>query len=123
MTKKNCQNERKNVSRLIYLVLADTLSVKDAILKFPKDVNDASIKAAFHAIVHRDADEDLRRQDIDYKEEQDDYLEFIAQILQEGNPLPKNVIKSYNKYYKDAAIPGSESMKGLIKSLCRFLNV
>lgn len=123
MTKNNYQSERKDVSRLIYLVLADTLSVKDAILKFPTDVNDSTIKTAYHALVHREADEDLRREDLEYKDEQDDYLEFIAQILQEGKPLPKNVIKSYNKYYKDAYIPHSESMKGLVKSLCKFLNV
>lgn len=123
MGKGQFQRERKDVSRLIYLVLADTLSVKEAMLKFPKDINDASIKAAYHALVHREADEDLRREDLDYKDEQDDYLEFLAQILQEGKPLPKNVIKSYNKYYKDANTPHSESMKGLIKSLCKFLNV
>lgn len=123
MGKDQYQRERKDVSRLIYLVLADTLIVREAILKFPKDANDASIKAAYHALVHREADEDLRREDLDYRDEQDDYLEFIAQILQEGNPLPKNVIKSYNKYYKDANTPHSESMKGLIKSLCKFLNV
>lgn len=123
MGKEQYQRERKDVSRLIYLVLADTLGVREAILKFPKDINDASIKAAYHALVHREADEDLRREDLDYRDEQDDYLEFLAQILQDGKPLPKNVIKSYNKYYKDANIPHSESMKGLIKSLCKFLNV
>ena len=59
----------------------------------------------------------------DYKEEQDDYIEFIAQIMQEGSPLPKNIIKSYDKFYKNVAMPYSKSMKGLIRSLCRFLNV
>ena len=46
MVKKKYKEERKIVSRLIYMVLAETLHVKDAILKFPKDINDESIKAA-----------------------------------------------------------------------------
>lgn len=123
MSRKDYKEDRKNVSRLIYMVLAETLHVKDAILRFPKDTNDATIKTAYHALVHFEADEDYRRTDLDYKDEQDDYLEFIAQILQEGNALPKNIIKSYDKYYKNANLPNSENMKGLIKSLCRFLNV
>lgn len=123
MAKKNYKEERKIVSRLIYMVLAETLSAREAILKFPKDINDSTIKAAYHALVHREADEDFRLRDIEYKDEQDDYLEFIAQTLQDGNALPQNIIKSYDKYYKNAKTPSSESMKGLIKSLCRFLNV
>lgn len=123
MVRKNYKEERKIVSRLIYLVLAETLHVKDAILKFPKDATDESIKAAYHALVHFEADEDLRKRDLDYKDEQDDYLEFIAETLQNGGELPKNMIKSYDKYYKGANTPSSESMKGLLKSLCKFLNV
>lgn len=123
MIKRGYVEERKSVARLIYMVLADTLHVKDAILRFPKDINDSSIKTAYHALIHREADEEFRRTDLDYKEEQDDYLEFIAEILQLGNALPKNIIKSYDKYYKNIQTPHSESMKGLIESLCRFLNV
>jgi hypothetical protein len=123
MGKKGYTEERKIVSRLIYMVLTDTLTVREAILKFPQDVNDSTVKTAYHALVHRESDEDFRRENLDYKDEQDDYLEFIAQILQTGDALPKNIIESYNKYYKDANMPHSESMKGLIKSLCKFLNV
>lgn len=123
MIKKKYNEERKFVSRLIYMVLAETLHVKDAILKFPKDINDESIKAAYHALIHLEADEDFRKKDLNYKDEQDDYLEFIAEILQTGKTLPQNIIKSYDKYYKNTTTPHSNSMKGLIKSLCRFLNV
>lgn len=123
MAKKEYREERKNVSRLIYMVLAETLSVKEAILRFPKDTNDATIKTAYHALIHHEADEDFRKNNLDYKDEQDDYLEFIAQILQTGDALPQNIIKSYDKYYKNVNTPHSESMKGLIKSLCKFLNV
>lgn len=123
MKNNDYKEERKIVSRLIYMVLAETLHVREAILRFPKEANDTSIKAAYHALVHYEADEDMRRRDLAYKEEQDDYVEFIAQIMQEGNPLPKNIIKSYDKFYKNVAMPYSKSMKGLIRSLCRFLNV
>jgi len=123
MAKKDYKEERRIVSRLIYMVLAETLHVRDAILRFPKDADDSTIKTAYHALIHMEADEDFRRRDMDYKEEQDDYLEFIAQIMQSGDALPRNIIKSYDKYYKNIDTPHSESMKGLLKSLCKFLNV
>jgi hypothetical protein len=123
MVKQNYIEEKKVVSRLIYSVLTETLSVKEALLKFPKDANEPSIKASYHALVHFEADEDLRRRDILYKDEQNDYLEFIAEVFQKGEVLPENIIRSYNKYYKDATTPQSSGMKGLIKNLCKFLNV
>lgn len=123
MSKKEYREERKNVSRLIYMVLAEMLDVKEAVLRFPKDINDATIKTAYHALVHYEADEDFRKNNLDYKDEQDDYLEFIAQILQTGNALPQNIIKNYDEYYKNINTPHSKSMKGLIKSLCKFLNI
>lgn len=123
MVTNEYREERKNVSRLIYMVLAETLSVKDAIFRFPKDTTDATIKTAYHALVHRESDEEFRKTDLDYKDEQDDYLEFIAQILQNGDSLPQNIINSYNKYYKGVEMPSSGNMKGLLKSLCKFLNV
>ena len=123
MVKKSLIEDRKFVSRLIYLVLAETLHVREAILKYPKDVEDESLKATYHALIHLEADEDLRRRDLDYKDEQDDYLEFLAETLSSGSELPKNFIKSYNKYYKNTNTPHSDSMKGLLKSICKFLNV
>lgn len=123
MVKNDYKEEREKVSRLIYRVLAENLCVREAILQFPTDVDDTSIKTAYHALVHLEADEDLRRRDLLYKDEQDNYLEFIAEILQKGEALPHNIIKSYDKYYKNINPPYSKSMKGLIKSLCKFLNV
>jgi hypothetical protein len=123
MVKKDCKEERKIVSRLIYMVLAESLHVRNAILKFPKDSNDFTLKTAYHALIHLEADEEYRKTDLEYKEMQNDYLEFIAQTLQDGNVLPQNIIKSYDKYYKNIQTPHSKSMKGLLKSLCRFLNV
>lgn len=123
MVKKDYKGEREKVSRLIYQVLTETLCVREAILRFPEDINDKSIKVAYHALIHLEADEELRRGDLTYKDEQDDYLEFIAETLQTGNELPQNFIMSYDEYYKNINTPTSKSMKGLIKSLCKFLNV
>lgn len=123
MSKENYKEERKIVSRLIYMVLAETLAVREALLKFPKEISDSTTKTAYHALVHMEADDDLRRMDLDYKDEQDDYLEFIAQTMQNGDALPQNIIKSYDKYYKNISLPYAKNMKGLLKSLCKFLNV
>ena len=123
MVKKNINEERKFVSRLIYKVLTDSLSIKDSLLNYPKDTDDESLKAAYHALMHREADEDLRKTDLLYKEEQDSFLEFVAQTFEKGESLPDNVIKSYKNYYKDINTPRAKGMKGLIKNLCKFLNV
>lgn len=123
MTKSDLKERRKNISRLIYMILAENLTVKEAIMKFPKGTDDPTLRTVYHALIHLEADEELRQKDIEYKEEQNDYLEFLAEILQEGKALPQNIITSYDKYYKNIEIPRSENMKGLIKSLCRFLNV
>lgn len=120
---KDYSEDRKKVSELISRVLANSLCVREAILKFPKDVDDSTIRTAYHALVHFEADEDMRKSDLAYKEEQDDYLEFVAKVLQKGEALPKNVVKNYEKYYKNIQTPRSNSMKGLMKSLCKFLNV
>lgn len=123
MVKNKDIEERKFVSRLIYAVLTEQLCVREAILKFPKELKDKTLKAAYHALVHFEADEDLRRRDNLYKRQQDDYLEFIAQTLEKGENLPDNVIRSYEKFYKNVEPFHSEGMKGLIKNLCKFLNV
>ena len=115
--------ERKFVADLIRQVLISRVCVREAILNFPRDTEDKSIHAAYHALVHYEADEDLRARDNLYKEEQDDYLEFIAQILEQGEDIPENIIKSYEKYYPCANIPHENNTKGFLKSFLRFLNI
>ena len=103
--------------------LCGSLSVREALLRFPKDVDDKSIISAWHALSHYEADEDLRRRDELYKEEQDDYIEFISYILDKGEDLPDNIIRSYGHYYKDANIPHTKDTKGFLESFFRFLNI
>lgn len=108
---------------MIIAVLTDRIIVREAIKKFPNNVKDSSIKCAYHALIHREADEDLRHRDLMYRDEQDSYLEQVARTLQQGNPLPKNIIKNYNQYYREIEINHSVTFKNIIKKLCKFLNV
>lgn len=116
-------NDRILVSRLIILVLTGQMPVRQALLNFPKDTNDTSIITAYHALIHYEADEDIRATDIAYKEEQDEYLEFIADTLSKNRTLPQNIIKSYKNYYSNVALPKDKSTRNIIKKICKFLNI
>ena len=120
---KNVQSARKYIGKLIIAVLTDRIIVREALKKFPHDVKDPSIKSAYHALIHREADEDIRRRDISYRDEQDSYLEQVAQTLLQGIELPKNIIKNYNTYYRDIEINHSNEFKIWLKRICKFLNV
>lgn len=120
---ENIQSARKYVGNLIINVLTDRIIVREALKLFPRDVKDASIKCAYHALVHREADEDIRRRDLLYRDEQDSYLEQVAQTLKQGLELPKNIIKNYNTYYRDIEINHSNEFKIWLKRICKFLNV
>lgn len=109
------------VSELIRKVLVGELTVQKALPLFPANTNDKSISAAFHALVHYEADEDLRRRDLLYKEEQDDYLTLIFQTLEKGESLPDNIIRNYEKYYKTADIPMPDDFKSNLIRFWRFL--
>ena len=102
-------NDRVFVAGLIRQVLISRMCVREAILNFPRDTKDKSIHAAYHALVHFEADEDLRRRDDLYREEQDDYLEFISQVLERGEDLPENINNNYEKYYACANIQHEEN--------------
>ena len=115
--------ERQIVSCLIKRVLASDLVVREAINSFPDDIEDESIKAAYHALVHYEADEDLRSKDDLYKEEQNDYLLMISETLAKGEDLPVNIISGYKEYYKTANIKNEDNFKGKLKSFFKMLNV
>lgn len=119
----NFIEDRRFVAGLIRQVLISRLCVREAILNFPHDTDDKSIHAAYHALVHYEADEDLRLCDTAYREEQDDYLEFISDVLERGEDLPENIIRNYEKYYSCANIPHEENAKGFFKGFFRFLNI
>ena len=117
------KENRAFVAVLIRKVLIGALTVGEAVRNFPFDTGDKSLEAAYHALVHREADEDLRRRDLNYRDAQDSYLEQLAQTLEQGKELPKNIIKNYNQYYRDIQINQTDFMKKLVKRLCKFMNV
>ena len=117
------KENRAFVVVLIRKVLIGALTVGEAVRNFPFDTGDKSLEAAYHALVHYEADEDLRRRDLMYREEQDEYMEMIAYTLDKGDSLPDNIIRNYEKYYSESSIPHKHDRKGAIRSFLRFLNV
>ena len=116
--------ERKIVARLIREVLIGKICVREAINQFPHpEIEDESIQACYHALVHFEADEDLRKRDLLYKDEQDSYLMMLSEILDKGEDLPFNIINSYKAFYKSANIPNTNDFKGKLKSFFKMLNV
>jgi hypothetical protein len=115
-------NDRKFASELLRLVRLGHLSVREAMLRYPKDTEDDSLIAAYHALIHYEADEDMRYKDIEYRDEQNDYLEFLAQTLVDGKELPRNIVADYEEYYKGIAKPWVNGLKGFFKEFTRFIN-
>lgn len=120
---ENDFDNRTYVALLIRKVLIGAITVGEAVRNYPFDTGDKSIEASYHALVHYEADEDLRRRDILYREEQDEYMEMISQTLERGESLPDNIIRNYEKYYPESNIPHSHDKAGSIKSFLRFLNI
>ena len=118
----NTTSNRKFIGRLIFEVLTERKNVREAIKLFP-ETKDKSIECAYHALVHYSADEEMRYKDIEYREAQDDYLEFLAQTLSEGKPLPKNIIDEYKPYYKGTARPWIDGWNGFWNEFKRFINI
>lgn len=116
------QDGKKQVSELISKVLSGEISVRESLEQFPCKIEDNSLQCAWHALVHFEADEDFRKKDIEYAQEQDSYLESIAFMLQNGESLPKNVIEEYNKYYDPVIKSETKTILNKIKSIFRFIN-
>lgn len=119
VSKISVEEARKKVSELIFKVLTNQLCVRDAIKLFPPDERDLSIQCAWHALIHYEADEDIKRLDKEYAEEQYNFLEMVAFTLRDGYPLPVNIIQDYNDYYTEAPLPSSNTIKGILNSLLR----
>ena len=115
--------QRKKVSDLIYKVLIGHCDVQTAIREFPPHERDYSLVAAWHALIHYDADEDLRAKDQIYADLQNENLEFIAGELSKGADLPNNLIKEYIDFYDDTLATKKNSWKNLWGIFKRPLNL
>lgn len=116
-------NDRQKVANLLRLVRIGQISTRQAVLSYPRDIEDESLIAAYHALIHYEADEDIRLRDPLFREEQDDYLEFVATILEKGEDLPQNIIDNYKKFYESAPILHKKGIKGFFKSFWKILNL
>lgn len=114
--------QRQLVGNIVIAVLTEQITVKQGLLLFPKGCEDPSIVAAWHAVCHYEADEDIKEKNIDYNNQQVELLELIAFEFKDGNPLPQNIVEAYKPYYKDDPISYENGLKGLIKRLFRFVN-
>ena len=111
------------VAELIEQVILDKITTSEALSKFPKNKDDINIKCAFDALVHREADEDLRKKIRDYAQVQDDYLIEICKYLKENEILPQNIISEYLKYHSEDLIWGEDKgIKNIFKKLKRMIN-
>lgn len=111
------------VSDLIIEVLTNKKTVLQALESFPKEKDDINIKCAFDALMHREADEDLRAKTLDYAQVQDDFLYDLAMILKDNENLPKNIIEQYQKFHKDNLIgEWDKPLKSILKNFKRMIN-
>ena len=62
--------QRKYVGNIIISVLTERIIVRRGLELFPKGCEDESVKTAWHALCHYEADEDIRKQDVEYNNEQ-----------------------------------------------------
>lgn len=114
--------QRQHVGNIIIGVLTERISVKKGLLLFPKGCEDPSIHAAWHALCHYEADEDIKRENRAFNDQQIELLEMIAFEFKDGNPLPQNIINAYKPYYQDDPISYESGLKGLVKKLLRFIS-
>lgn len=121
--RKNYIAERKAVSALIMDVLVGKLCVREALLKFPKNCEDKAIAVAWHALVHFEADEDIAKADVLFKDIQVDFLEGLYNILSQGHDLPENLIRGYNKYHNNVDTVNSAGREYFWHEMKKNLNI
>ncbi len=115
---------RQKVSELIISVITEQIPVRHALVNFPRTKFDKSIECAWHALIHYEADEDLRAKDVDFREEQDDFLYFLSTLLKDGKDLPANILNDYKNFHGKAPILANEkSFWAKLLKLFRFINV
>jgi len=113
---------REATGNILYSVISGAITPFDAVKYFPKNVEDVSLKIAWHALLHYDADEEIRAENPDYAQEQIRYIELLAKILVQGKELPANMLDDYENLYSDTILPKNYNWWGKLKEVFRFLN-
>ena len=116
-------NDRKLVAALIMDVLVGKVTVREALLKFPKNCEDKAVSVAWHALVHYEADEEVEKLDSLYRDIQVDFLEGLHNILIQGHDLPENLIRGYNKYHSGVDTVNSSGREYFWHEMKKNLNI
>ena len=119
---KDYTSQRQYVGNIVIAVITERITVQRALTLFPKGCDDPSVRAAWHALCHYEADEELKNKDIEFNNQQLELLEMIAFAFKDGEPLPQNIIKAYKPYYKDNPISYEKGLSGFLKKLFRFIS-
>lgn len=114
---------RKEISNTLFSVLSGEKTVLNALSNFPKNSYDESVNTCFHILMHLEADEDIRKKDAIYREEQDEFVLNMAQLLQNGEDIPINIIKEYNDFYGETLIYPEMNKENIIARLKKFINI
>ena len=113
---------RENTGKLLYMLIEGSISAFEATKYFPKNVDDISLKIAWHAMLHYDADEEIRIKNPDYAQEQILHIENLAKILSKGDELPQNMLDDYEEIYKTTVLPKNYNWLGKLKAFFRLIN-
>ena len=116
------RKEREATGKILFSLISGVLTSFEATKYFPKNSEDISVKIAWHALLHFDADEEIRLKDADFAQEQLNYLESLAKILSEGNELPHNMLQDYEALYMTTVMPKRYDFWGKLKAFFRFIN-
>ena len=119
---KLVRTAREAIGKLFYSMIEGVVPSRKVIDYVPRNIEDMSVKIAWHALLHYDADEDIRIKDPEYAQEQIKYIEFLAGILSKGEELPQNILDEYEELYKDTPLPKKYNWWGTLRSLFRFLD-
>lgn len=122
MSEEFIKEARIKAAGLLIQVVLQKMSVLEALKKLPKDLNDPSVSACFHILVHFESDEDLRKKDSLYKEVQDEFLVEAADTLSKGEPLPVTIIREYLDFYGSDLIYKKNTKENILKRLKRNIN-
>ena len=117
------QTAKQKVSQLISKVLTGKKDVKTAMKEFPAPNGDYSLVAAWHALIHYEADEDLREKDLEYATAQYEFLIFIAEQFAQDNDLPQNIIREYIDFYDDTLVAKKKSWRNCWGIFDKSLNI
>jgi len=113
---------RQKAALLIRSCLYDGYLVREALKRWPDSSDDPTLLCARHALIHFEADKEIHK-NTDYFDQQIEWMEQLINMLSKGQPIPKNIIESYEEYYLIPETFKYTLMKLLAKILYPFVSL